>query len=892
MCCALIGTGLACFGCGKQTTQPSPAKSTNAQEAPPAKPKTSETAASLKEEAKQAEVENFADAQEKPQAPAATSVVSTTNKAGSEKAAASAIKQAPKRKPIASATPEQLAEWKVAPPHPWQLLACVDGIGDGLVQAVDVAPDSTVAIAGTRLHLWRPGQATPSSEWLDALNDQVERPLRCVAFSPDGKLLAAGDQKGQLLVWNIADGSLAWKEKAHSGRLVKLAFAPSGKQLATTSYDGVVSLWDLEAKKRTQTLQVAKREIVSMDYVQENQMIFAADQIQIWDLAKGESIKTLSQGRLVDAGLAVSQDGKTVYAEEQQGIGGIFMSDNWTKKSVAPIVGNGAALNANGKWLATQTNDSSIRIWNCEQSSLHQLIDTTGNRANSLAWFPGTDALVIATELGRLRIWGTEEARKALGISDDSIPVFNVPKPSDSKPASALFLTHLIDLRSLPLPPKSEYSMSTPTMASIKVGMKMDLAEQYYGALLSSRGWSEIVDRDTEQPGRIFEKEGCRIAWTLSPSFSQNPAGQASPNSDACDVHMYLVGNIDARTLPKPLEDASKSSYAFYNTVGYRSKATIPELEVNILKTLSSLGWVPYSRLNAGMAEQPDMRIFSLLQQGMELSIMISIPADDASARAVQMNLQVHRNAIPVPPKSSWIEWDGSQDMLMVAYSPLPLQEVMAFYEASLPEQGWQARKAGRVERSEEKIAVLPFIHEQRDLQLGLQGTEKGTWVHAGNKTAFSWQMAKKTEAPSTPETAFIEAAEFPLATASKIKFDMDGKQIECVFPDLPPANAERLAKLLEPKNWVREKSGVVSDEYTLAIFKNGKKEIEYRGRKNTEGQTEVILSGDGLSWKAPLPSAPTPVSYETWMRRKGGPASLDSLDVFLTEMNQLIPKP
>ncbi|MFO0921791.1 MAG: hypothetical protein U0905_04795 [Pirellulales bacterium] len=852
----------------------------------------SDSAAASKDDAKQAEVENFADAQDKPKASTDIAVQTAANKPAPEKAAASTIKQTPKRKQIATPTPEQIAEWKVAPTNPWQLLACVDGIGDSLVQAVDVAPDFTVAIAGTRLHLWRPGQATPSSEWLDGLKDQVERPLRCVAFSPDGKLLAAGDQKGQLLVWKVADGSLAWKEKAHSGRLVKLAFAPSGKQLATTSYDGVVFLWDLEAKEKSQTIQVAKREIVSMDYVQENQMVIAVDQIQIWDLAKGESVKTLSQGRLVDAGLAVSPDGKTIYAEEQQGIGGIFASDNWTKKSNAPIVGNAAALNSNGKWLATQTNDSSIRIWNCEQSTLHQLIDTTGNRANSLAWLPGTDALLIATEQGRLRIWGTDDARKTLGIPDDSIPVFKVPKPSDSKPAPALFLSHLIDLRSLPLPPKSEYSMSTPTMASIKVGMKMDVAEQYYGALLSSRGWNEVIDRDTEQPGRIFEKEGCRIAWTLSPSFAPNPSGQASPNADSCDVQMYLVGNVDARTLPKPLEDASKLSYAFFNTVGYRSKASIPELEVNILKTLSSLGWVPYSRLNAGMAEQPDMRLFSLLQHGMELSVMISIPADDASARAVQMNLQVHRNAIPVPPKSSWIEWDGSQDMLMVAYSPLPLQEVMAYYETALPEQGWQARKAGRVERSEEKIAVLPFIHEQRDLQLILQGTEKGTWVHTGNKKANSWQLVEKTETPSTPETAVIEAAEFPLATASKIKFDVDGKQIECVFPDLPPANAERLAKLLEPKKWIREKSGVVSDEYTLAIFKNGKKEIEYRGRKNTEGQTEVIFSGDGLSWKAPLPSAPTPVSYETWLRRKGGPASLDSLDSFLAEMNQLIPKP
>jgi WD40 repeat protein len=70
----------------------------------------------------------------------------------------------------------------------------------------------------------------------------------CLAFSPDGKLLAATDgEKGEVWLWDAA----AWREAASlPGAALGLAFSPDGKTLAALyptadGKDREARLWDV-----------------------------------------------------------------------------------------------------------------------------------------------------------------------------------------------------------------------------------------------------------------------------------------------------------------------------------------------------------------------------------------------------------------------------------------------------------------------------------------------------------------------------------------------------------------------------------------------------------------------------------------------------------------------
>src|SRR5438270_108337 len=74
-----------------------------------------------------------------------------------------------------------------------------------------------------------------------------DKPCRCVAFSPDGKLLAAA--AGAVLLWDVQTGEQTRQLGRQEGEdLLGVRCSPDGKTLAARNLSGV-TLWDLDTGK-------------------------------------------------------------------------------------------------------------------------------------------------------------------------------------------------------------------------------------------------------------------------------------------------------------------------------------------------------------------------------------------------------------------------------------------------------------------------------------------------------------------------------------------------------------------------------------------------------------------------------------------------------------------
>jgi len=71
--------------------------------------------------------------------------------------------------------------------------------------------------------------------------------LYCVAYSPDGKLLAAGARNARIPLWNVESGELVKTIGYCGGKVVAIAFSEDGKSLWSCSTGGVIQKWDVES---------------------------------------------------------------------------------------------------------------------------------------------------------------------------------------------------------------------------------------------------------------------------------------------------------------------------------------------------------------------------------------------------------------------------------------------------------------------------------------------------------------------------------------------------------------------------------------------------------------------------------------------------------------------
>ncbi|HTU90757.1 MAG TPA: protein kinase, partial [Gemmataceae bacterium] len=78
-----------------------------------------------------------------------------------------------------------------------------------------------------------------------------------VAYSPDGRLLASGDDGGEVRVWNMPDGTPRYVLPTSGQPIYALAFSPDGKSLLTASVrgNGDIDIWEAETGEPDGTLK-------------------------------------------------------------------------------------------------------------------------------------------------------------------------------------------------------------------------------------------------------------------------------------------------------------------------------------------------------------------------------------------------------------------------------------------------------------------------------------------------------------------------------------------------------------------------------------------------------------------------------------------------------------
>lgn len=145
----------------------------------------------------------------------------------------------------------------------------------------------------------------------DLLTGAAGEDVHSVAFSPDGKTLAAASRDMTVKVWDVATAKRSTLS-GHTHAVYSVSFSPDGKTLASASGDKTVRLWDLATNKERATLKGHTESVMSVAFSPDGNILASASRdktVKLWDVATGKERVTL-KGTPAVWSVAFSPDGR------------------------------------------------------------------------------------------------------------------------------------------------------------------------------------------------------------------------------------------------------------------------------------------------------------------------------------------------------------------------------------------------------------------------------------------------------------------------------------------------------------------------------------------------------------------------------------------------------
>ena len=300
-----------------------------------------------------------------------------------------------------------------------------DGIRITLGEAfIEFSPDGNTSAAGGHQ-----GEVvlTDFGESEQSCLVELESTVSSISFSPDNRLIAAGDADGNLAVWNRTTRELLIKVDAHSDKLYAIVFSWDGRIMATGSRDQTIKLWDLQTFDVISGLSVDKycdthSPVHSLAFFPDGKTLIAGtsgdNAILFWDVSEFPKVTYLRQFRQDDTAskLDFSPNGQMLAVAGNK-INIWDLNDGTTVDLFRGEV-NGRisdiAFSPDGKWLATGTGPmGELRLWSLESGENPQVLNY---QDNVLCGAIATDGSICATgdETGQIVVFDAVEGEEIM----------------------------------------------------------------------------------------------------------------------------------------------------------------------------------------------------------------------------------------------------------------------------------------------------------------------------------------------------------------------------------------------------------------------------------------------------------------------------------------------
>jgi WD40 repeat protein/class 3 adenylate cyclase len=263
-----------------------------------------------------------------------------------------------------------------------------------------------------------------------------------LAWSPDGSLIATGDNypDGEVIVWDAGTGRPLHVLEAE--QIYSVAFSPDGRKLAAVGDLGILHVWDAATGEELIAPESETSGYRAVAFSQDGERVYTGGQdssVRIWDASSGENLRILAGHTGIVAALAFSPDFRSFASA---GDDGCKFWDLGPGKELfvvpAAISGAGLTLSPDGLTLVVAGPGSTINRYDAQTGEkLQPFVDVELDEGMALVgvmrFTPDGSTLVTSLSDGEVLVFDYPSGELLMTLQGHGAVVLGMDVTSDGR---------------------------------------------------------------------------------------------------------------------------------------------------------------------------------------------------------------------------------------------------------------------------------------------------------------------------------------------------------------------------------------------------------------------------------------------------------------------------